>query len=305
MRGALFDPAGLAGLSQLQHLELEDCYMVPAHQSDQAQATATAATAATQDQPTLLLEALESMQQLQHLVLLNSDNHHSGSRRGLIFAAMQPCRLSALTASSKLTCLSIGACLDAPLPPAALQHMFPAGKCLPVLAKLRLSCECRPHAENACMEVADLQCIVSACPALCTLDLTSGVCAGPGDVSALLQLPDSCCSLDVSGPAFRDAAASIISQLTQLTWLSWLNSPGLSDAGLDQLTALQSLQHFCMDDLYDLSADVAPKDSEGLPPDAPLALSANATVSTTRIACHSMAAGHAICFLMRLMPCIP
>lgn len=86
--------------------------------------------------------------------------------------------------------------------------------------------------------------IVSACPSLCTLDISGCVAAGPGgdgDVSALLQLAGSCSKLVVGGPAFDDAAAAVVCQLTQLTGLEWHNAPSLSDAGLDQLTALQGL----------------------------------------------------------------
>lgn len=61
----------------------------------------------------------------------------------------------------------------------------------------------------------------------------------PGaDLSALLQLPDSCTSLVVGGAAFSDAAAVTVAQLTQLKDLRWCYSEQLTDTGLEQLTAL-------------------------------------------------------------------
>jgi hypothetical protein len=180
---AVFDPAALANLLQLRHVDLACCNLAPGAQSDSV-------AAATADQATVMLEALGSMQHLQHL---NLSNLQGNQDHGLALEAVQPHRLSALTASSQLTHLQVSAEVVAPLPPAAVQYMF-AGRRLGNLKELVLATLCR-EAEQACMNVADLQYIVSACPALCLLDLSSGVSTGGGDVSALLQLPASCQSL--------------------------------------------------------------------------------------------------------------
>jgi hypothetical protein len=54
----------------------------------------------------------------------------------------------------------------------------------------------------------------------------------------LLQLPQTCTSLDVGGAAFSDDAAPLLAQLTQLRELSWTHSPGFTEAGLEQLVGM-------------------------------------------------------------------
>jgi hypothetical protein len=247
IRHAVLDPAALANLLQLRRLHMQHCRLAPGAQS-------ASVAAATGDQAILLLQSVGGMQHLQHLSLINVDLQ--ANHRGLAFAATQPHRLSALTASSQLTSLEVWADMDVPLPPAAVQYMFPAGRRLERLKELVLASDCRDGTARACMSVADLQYIVSACPALCLLNLSSGVSTGAGDISTLLQLPATCQSLCVAGTAFSDEAAGIIGQLTQLTNLTWMEMPGLSDAGLHQLTALQGLQEFCIIDMDRLSAEV-------------------------------------------------
>lgn len=96
---------------------------------------------------------------------------------------------------------------------------------------------------------------MQACPNLVSLNVQSTV--KPGDISPLLQLPTSCVSLSVGGRAFYDAAAAVVAQLTQLTKLKWLSSPGLTDAGLEQLTALTALRSLHMDGMPGLSDAVS------------------------------------------------
>lgn len=63
-------------------------------------------------------------------------------------------------------------------------------------------------------------------------------CCSGADLSGLLQLPQSCTTLSVGGAVFDDKAMSVIMQLTQLEVLCVHDSPGFTDAGLEQLTGL-------------------------------------------------------------------
>lgn len=109
------------------------------------------------------------------------------------------------------------------------------------------------------MTTPDLRSLISACPGLCELDLR-GFVASDADLSPLLQLPATCCSLKVGGHAFEDShAAGLIGQLTQLTRLVWTNSPGLTEAGLLSLTALQGLQSFFIRENHNLSGALVDK----------------------------------------------
>lgn len=96
---------------------------------------------------------------------------------------------------------------------------------------------------------------MQACPNPVSLNIQSTV--KPGDISPLLQLPTSCVSLSVGGRAFDDTAAAVVAQPTHLTELKWFSSPGLTDAGLEQLTALTGLHSVNMDGMPGLSEGVS------------------------------------------------
>jgi hypothetical protein len=241
----------LASLSRLTRLELSDCLVegdgAPSEQEiEESEADVLAGAA--------LLPAIGGLRQLQHLVL--ADEYDYLTRTG------QPADCAAVMASSQLTHLHILGFCGQPLPPAAVQHMFPAGRHLPQLKQLVLECGAI-RATDGCITTADLQSIVSACPALRHLDI-SGVLAEGVGLKPLLQLPSTCASLTLSGSAVGDDAAGVVAQLTQLTFLGWSKSP-LTDEGLQLLTALQALQTFRIQDLASLSSIVVPPDSYGLP----------------------------------------
>jgi hypothetical protein len=86
---------------------------------------------------------------------------------------------------------------------------------------------------------AELRNICSSCPELQILDIRGVV--NPGEWPGLLQLPPSCTELCIGGPAMSDAAATVVRQLTHLRVFRWWNSPGLTDVGVEQLTALTRL----------------------------------------------------------------
>jgi hypothetical protein len=199
-----------------------------------------------------LLSAVRGLQHLKHLsVCVDVHEENAQSQSSLSTAQRRDC--DALTASPHLTYLdlSVAGSKGRLLPTAALQQMFPADRELPQLQHLvlRWTDRCRWfYGDAGSITTADLRSMVSACPGLCCLDLGE-VVAQDADVSPLLQLPATCCSLKVAGHPFNDSAAGVIGQLTQLTQLVWTDSPGLTDAGLLSLMALQGLQSFLMRDL--------------------------------------------------------
>jgi hypothetical protein len=246
-------PEALASLSRLTRLQLFECRVThhqrPAH------------TAA-------LLPAIGSMHQLQHLALQGVDT---------LLQTDKPADCAALTASSQLTHLWICSSNWQPLTRAAVPHMFPAGRQLPQLQQLVLSgaesdCE-EALLSIGCFTTANLHSIVSACPALRRLDI-SGVLAIGSDVSALLQLPSTCASLTLGGISLSphsvsEKAAGVVAQLTQLTFLEWRKCPGkypgLTDAALQLLTALELLQTFRMQGLDRSCSCVVPGEPLGHP----------------------------------------
>jgi hypothetical protein len=191
----------------------------------------------------VLLEAVRSMHQLQHLTV-------TADVSPLDLAHEQGHHLAALTALTRLTHFEIVSMQYPPLPATAIQHMFPPGVQFPQLQELLLYvgsyhaiCCMHEHDSGVVGHVttAELRSIISACPALRRLQLMR-VLAADVDVSVLLQLPVACRSLAVGGRVFDDHAAAVIAQLTQLTYLEWKHSPGLTDAGRQLLTALTSLK---------------------------------------------------------------
>lgn len=207
-------PAALGSVTQLQRLCLYCCPLLPYD------------TEGT----TALLDVLPKLKSLQELKL-----HHAN----LDTVSIAPQRFSALTASSHLTRLEVVGKCNAPIPQAAVQHMFPAGRQAPQLQQLVI----KPSRDGCCLDSAGLAAIICTCPGLQHLDIADAV-QPSADVSALLQLPQSCTYLSVGGEAFGDAAVPMIAQLTQLKVLSW--SPRqLTAAGKEQLKAISVDMLYC------------------------------------------------------------
>jgi hypothetical protein len=219
---AELSPVALASMTLLTELVLFDC---------------NSAASVLGNDTTDCLAALRGMSQLQ--VLQVSDSF------GALLQAAEPHACAALTASSQLTYLEISAELGQLLPATALQHMFPAGKQLPQLQRLLFHCANRERDEG-CITTAELSSLVRACPGLECLSLTCAV-AADADISTLLKLPQQCQHLAVGGQAFGDKAAGVVAQMTQLKSLEWAHSPGLTYAGLAQLTALHALDGLLTD----------------------------------------------------------
>lgn len=232
LEGDGIDPHLLAGMSLLQRLTLQDCALLP----DPAGVAG----------PDALLAAVGSIQQLQHLVVT--------VERGVVrpahaLTSAKPSSCAALTASNHLTHMEVGNDSHQPLPMGASQHMFPPGLSRPQLRTLILSWQevqgdthVTPFVTGA--ELADM---ISACPALNSLDIVGALQQG-SSCSSLLKLPETCRELCVGGDAFGDTAADTLKQLTQLTSLRWTCSDTLTDAGLYKLTALTGLQELYLRD---------------------------------------------------------
>jgi len=202
------NPAVLAGFSQLQWLGLI------CHDPWSAQGCAR------------VLAAVGQQAQLTRLQLCA----HSSSR------APSAAAYSALTASSCLQLLSLASCQ---LPVGAWQHMFPPKKCLPELRALWWQSEDN-GAERTLLSPADMQAMVSCCPALSDLGLGSQLAVS---TAAPLQQLTGLTHLSISA-SFQDNAPSI-ARLTGLQRLS-LNAQQAGDqvtaSGLLQLTVLQQLR---------------------------------------------------------------
>jgi hypothetical protein len=149
-------------------------------------------------------------------------------------------RLSALTASSELRSLCIvdGGGEDGPLPPQALEHLFPAGKQMPNFRELYLEADLFYGAQYdtsvVCVTPADIQRICNACSGLQRLCLVNVVAADV--IDSLPGLPQSMRELEVAGSALGDSAISAITHLTGLQELMWM-SRTLTSAGVRQLGA--------------------------------------------------------------------
>jgi hypothetical protein len=100
-----------------------------------------------------------------------------------------------------------------------------------------------PGSSTGFMSAKELKALLHACPALNTLHVCNPLQTGSDASSLVLRLPARVTDLSVGGPAFDDDAAEMISRHRQLQRLCWQVSPDLTDAGLQQLTALRSLQH--------------------------------------------------------------
>lgn len=213
------NPVALASITMLTKLQLKCCKTA----------------AGVDDNTSGFLATVRGMCQLQHLEVLDSCE--------ALLQAAEPRACAALTASSQLTCLEItnvGTGQAQSLPATALQQMFPAGKQLPQMQHLVICLKWGDDADAGRITTSELSSLVDVCPALTCLDLTC-VLAPDADVSALLKLPQQCQHLAIGGQAFGDEAAGVVAQLTQLTRLNWTGYPGLTYAGLVQLTALHAL----------------------------------------------------------------
>lgn len=229
-------------MSQLTLLELKGCSLQPC--------------ACAPDATCCFLQVLDGMQQLQDLTLRDL-RLTMGAPSSSAFANVDPAYLSALTASAHLASLEVSCDTGTPLPRTVVQHMFPAGKQLQHLRELALFSDDDLEDSRPFIATAELKGLACACPALSRLCLAHAV--EPGDMSGFLQLPASCQGLSVSGAAFNDQAAATICQLTQLTSLGWTFSPDLTEAGLDQLTALKQLQELSLFDNLGLCHIIAPE----------------------------------------------
>jgi hypothetical protein len=219
-------PAELAGATQMQRLVLSSFILWPQGEGDTAEAIGE------------LLSTLACYTQLQHL-------HLGELEMGRSSGALAHERFAALTASPMLTHLDVSGQYGLPpLPSGTVQHMFPAGRQLPLRELVLLpsyghGVSDNVDAESSCVTGAELSSMVRACPELQQLVITGAV--HPGDMSGLLQLPPSCTEMCIGGPAMSDAEVPVVRQLTQLIVLRWWDSPGLTDVGVEQLTALTQL----------------------------------------------------------------
>jgi hypothetical protein len=178
-------PSMLRSLTELQVLRLQSPIFAAASEEQGARE---------------LLAALQHLTKLQHLQL--SDCHLLTITDGLNMEPQpqqqgpqqQPegdgCQcFSGLTASTQLTALVLFSIVDMPVPKAALQHMFNAGRVLPSLRLLRLT-GC-PVANLGllppCVEPAQIAMIAGSCPALQELELRC-VTDADFDRSCLAQL---------------------------------------------------------------------------------------------------------------------
>jgi hypothetical protein len=235
---AQFYPSVLRCMTKLKVLQLEGCDVLPAGRDSAAE----------------FLAAVGCMTDLEEM-----------SMRGAVldpdpavfrFSKAPAAAYAALTASSKLRELVFDADGEPPLPSGALRHMFPKGRVLPHLTMLSLEGKSLDPEINTHWFVTahQLTAAFAACPALRSLHICSTL--KPGDLTPLLQLPQSVTTLCVGGVAFDDAAATVVAQLTHLGSLGWDVSLGLTDVGLQQLTALQGLTYLHMFANDSLSVEV-------------------------------------------------
>jgi hypothetical protein len=207
----------LGCFTQLRVLCLQECTLLPRSQpEDDSNTEGTAA----------LLEVLASLTLLQDLACncLLLDTY-----------CVAPQHFSALTASDHQTRLTVRDQSEV-VPEGAVQYMFAPGRQMQ-LQHLCISTYDLIGDIQGCLSAADMECIISCCPCLQSLDICNSVETG-ADLSTLLQLPQTCTSLCAGGEAFADDTAPFLVQLTQLRSLTWMESPGLTEAGLRQLVGL-------------------------------------------------------------------
>jgi hypothetical protein len=244
----------LSSFPRLQTLCLKHCTLLgPSSGSPGAQGCGGIVQSDV-DGTAALLEVMGQLTNLQHLQL-HLERLDTGNTA--------PCLLSALTASSGLTELTLAPHNRTPLPKVAVRYMLPTGRQLPLLQRLTISPSCDHIGANWpggqwCVSDKDIQRIASGCPALQSLDIALAV-EPFANLSGLLQLPQSCTALVVGGAAFADSAAATVKQLTQVQNLCWHRSPRFTDAGLEQLVEMRRLDHLYVDGcgLSDAISDVS------------------------------------------------
>lgn len=232
--------ADLTSATQITMLKLESCTLLPGQGSHTAGISA-------------LLSAVAGLQQLHHLELIEL---HLSFADDLLLQ-----RFAALTGSAHLTYLEISEEEGfKPLPDGAVRHMFPHGRRLQLRQLLLLPSRGAhgpppPYDDSsACMTGAELRRVASSCSELQQLSIAGAVY--PGDMSGLLQLPASCTELCIGGRAMSNAVVPVVRQLTQLHELQWFDSPGLTDVGVEQLTALTGLRVLDVRQCNGLSEDL-------------------------------------------------
>ncbi|WIA17849.1 hypothetical protein OEZ85_009355 [Tetradesmus obliquus] len=192
--------------------------------------------------PTMLLDALQSMTQMQHLEL-----HFSSDIYPLEDEEMQ--QYAALTASSQLTCLKLLDDNDG-VAYGAAQYMFAAGKQLPKLKQLHLgSYAIRWAADNEPLKPfgeGDIARLAAACPALEHFQAI-GAIQGAADIGSLAQL--TAVTQMVIGGVEVDGSqlAAALLQLQQLRELEITGTPSFGAADLVRLTRLTNLRRLAVD----------------------------------------------------------
>jgi hypothetical protein len=221
------DPAVLACLRQLQHLELYSHKLLGQPSGVEA-----------------LLAALQGLQQLTLLEIFHGDEpeptaggalHGAADAEAEAQAAAEPATGlnaaaaaaqaadaaarpdSALTASTQLQEL----CVDFyTVPRGVWQHVFPPGKQLPHLTSLEAGSS-ESLSGGPCMSSADLASMVRCCPGLASLNVES-LAFKPGISLTPLQELRTLTKLHMFGAQDHDNA-DIAVQVAQLTWLKSLH----------------------------------------------------------------------------------
>jgi hypothetical protein len=203
-----FEGGTLAGKARLQHLQLASC------------------RTATAEQVAQLLSQLQHLQQLTHLCLDDSIQSFADDPPAAGF--------SALTASSKLQHLDLRNCT---LPAAVWQHVFPAGRQLPLLRSLNISWIRQPPDNNAAAGPHG-SLLVSCCPSLQCLDI--GGLQYSAELLAPLQGLGGLQKLHVQTEPDTDGWEPL-ELVCQLTGLRELQADWVPDWLLLQLTQLKQL----------------------------------------------------------------
>jgi hypothetical protein len=200
----------LAGKTLLQHLNLNGCSIAGGSIEGQEQ----------------LLSQLQHMQQLTYLSLDLTlcfhlpEMYEEEEGDGELQWGPPTSAYAALTASSKLQHLEISSCR---MPVGAWQHVFPAGRQLPLLQELDIS-----YVEYATRGVPALgpegNCLVSCCPGLRVLDV-------------------QCCEFSTQVQAALQGLSRLVSLNIAFEFHEWVQ--GLES--LCPLTALRDLRVKCLD----------------------------------------------------------
>jgi len=196
-----------------------------------------------------LFTALRQLPQLQHLEL----------SRVQLDEVKDTQQLSALTASSEITSLTLQARFSMPLPQGVLQYVLQQGVQYTQLRVLRLQGGDGVSPQQ-CLDASDITRIASCCPGLIELSLKGVVSVG-ASMAPLLKLQASLKSLSVAGAAFGDAAAMLVAQMTGLQSLEWCDSAALTDGGLVRLSALRGLTRLYVRSCKRLSPTILPPDT--------------------------------------------